>query len=60
MSQTGNRRLGRGLEALLGVGTVEDAEREGSLRELSVGDIRPNRYQPRRAFDPDALKELKE
>lgn len=60
MSQTGNRRLGRGLEALLGVGTVEDAEREGSLRELSVGDIRPNRYQPRRAFDPGALKELKD
>lgn len=55
-----NRRLGRGLEALLGVGTVEDAEREGSLREIPVSDIRPNRYQPRRAFDPAALKELKE
>lgn len=55
-----NRRLGRGLEALLGVGTVEEAEREGSLRELPVGDIKPNRYQPRRAFDPAALRELKE
>lgn len=55
-----NRRLGRGLEALLGVGTVEEAEREGSLRELPVGDIKPNRYQPRRAFDPVALQELKE
>lgn len=30
------------------------------LRELAVGDIRPNRYQPRHAFDPDALKELKQ
>lgn len=60
MSQTeGKRRLGRGLEALLGVGTVEEAEREGSLRELPVAEIRPNRYQPRRAFDPEALKELK-
>lgn len=54
------RRLGRGLEALLGVGTVEEAEREGSLRELTVSDIKPNKYQPRRAFDPDQLKELKD
>ena len=56
----GKRRLGRGLEALLGVGTVEEAEREGSLRELAVSDIRPNRFQPRRAFDPEQLKELKD
>jgi ParB family chromosome partitioning protein len=54
------RRLGRGLEALLGVPTVEEASRDGTLRELPVGDIRPNRYQPRRAFDPAALKELKQ
>jgi ParB family chromosome partitioning protein len=54
------RRLGRGLEALLGVGTVEEAEREGSLRELPVADIRANRNQPRRAFDPEALKELRD
>lgn len=53
------RRLGRGLEALLGVGTVEDAEREGLLRELPVGAIEPNPYQPRRAIDPAALDELK-
>lgn len=56
----GKRRLGRGLEALLGAPTVAEAERDGSLRELAVGEIRPNRYQPRRAFDPDALKELKQ
>lgn len=56
----GKRRLGRGLEALLGTGTVEEAEREGTLRELPVADIRPNRYQPRRAFDPAALRELKD
>lgn len=53
------RRLGRGLEALLGV-SVEEAEREGALRELAVAEIRPNRYQPRRGFDPAALKELKD
>ncbi len=55
-----NRRLGRGLEALLGVGTVEEAEREGALREIAVGEIKPNRYQPRRAFDAAELKELKD
>jgi ParB family chromosome partitioning protein len=59
-AQDTKRRLGRGLEALLGAGTVEDAEREGSLRELPVADIRPNKYQPRRAFDAEALKELKD
>ena len=60
MTQDTKRRLGRGLEALLGAGTVEEAEREGSLRELPVADIRANRYQPRRAFDTEALKELKD
>jgi ParB family chromosome partitioning protein len=53
------RRLGRGLEALLGVGTVEEAEREGLLRELSVDAIEPNRFQPRRALDPGSLAELR-
>lgn len=54
----GRRRLGRGLEALLGP-TREEAEREGSLVELPIGDIRPNPYQPRRDVDPTALAELK-
>ena len=53
------RRLGRGLEALLGVGTVDEAEREGSLRELPVEAVEPNRFQPRRALDPAALAELR-
>src|SRR6266566_6156581 len=55
---SGRRRLGRGLEALLGP-TREEAEREGSLVELAVADIRPNPYQPRRDADPVALDELK-
>src|SRR5437870_1748722 len=54
----GRRRLGRGLEALLGP-TREQAEREGSLVELAIADIRPNPYQPRRDVDPTALDELK-
>src|SRR5947208_11829531 len=54
----GRRRLGRGLEALLGP-TRDEAEREGSLVELPVSEIHPNPYQPRRAVDPVALEELK-
>lgn len=54
----GRRRLGRGLEALLGP-SREEAEREGSLVELPIGDIRPNPLQPRREVDPEALEELK-
>jgi len=54
----GRRRLGRGLEALLGP-SREEAEREGSLVELPIADIRPNPFQPRREVDPTALEELK-
>jgi len=53
----GGRRLGRGLEALLGP-TREEAEREGSLVELPIQDIKPNPFQPRRTVDPTALEEL--
>jgi ParB family chromosome partitioning protein len=57
-SAAGRRRLGRGLEALLGP-TREAAERDGSLVELPIEQIRANPYQPRRAVDPQALEELK-
>lgn len=51
------RRLGRGLEALLGP-TRDEAEREGNLVELPIKDIRPNPFQPRQDVDPAALEEL--
>src|SRR2546423_9504139 len=54
----GRRRLGRGLEALLDP-SGEEADREGSLAEQAIADIRPNPYQPRRDVDPAALAELK-
>ncbi len=53
------RRLGRGLEALLGPATVAEARADGSLISLSLSTIRPNPYQPRHAFDEEALDELK-
>ena len=57
------QKLGRGLDALLG--EMDEAyENEGSQRdsvlELSVKDIRPNPFQPRKSFDEDALAELAE
>lgn len=55
---TESRRLGRGLEALLGPINKEQAQAQGILRELPVGSIEPNRHQPRREFDPTALQEL--
>ena len=52
------RRLGRGLEALLGPVSREQAERSGDLVELPVTAIRPNPYQPRHEIDQSALEEL--
>jgi ParB family chromosome partitioning protein len=52
------KRLGRGLEALLGPVSREQAVASGALRELPVAAIRPNPFQPRREFDPAALAEL--
>lgn len=55
---TETKRLGRGLEALLGPISRESAEASGALRELPIATIRPNPFQPRRDFDPSALNEL--
>lgn len=55
---TGTRRLGRGLEALLGPISREEAEAGGALTELDVKSIRPNPYQPRQELDPEAFGEL--
>lgn len=52
------RRLGRGLEALLGPVSREQAQASGALRELSVASIRPNPFQPRTHFDPAELTDL--
>lgn len=56
MSET--KRLGRGLEALLGAVSREQAEASGSLRELPIGNVVPNPYQPRTHVDEGALSEL--
>ncbi len=55
---TETRRLGRGLEALLGPISREHAERSGAFRELAVASIKPNPYQPRRSVDETGMAEL--
>ena len=52
------QRLGRGLEALLGPISREQAEASGALREIAVSAISANPFQPRRSFDDAALAEL--
>jgi ParB family chromosome partitioning protein len=55
---TETKRLGRGLEALLGPITREQAEASGTFRELAVTSVRPNPFQPRTRVDEGALAEL--
>lgn len=56
MSET--RRLGRGLEALLGPLSREETAPGTALADLPVGAIRSNPFQPRQHFDEPALNEL--
>ncbi len=55
---TETKRLGRGLEALLGPITRQQAEASGSLRELAVTAVQPNPFQPRTRMDEGALADL--
>ena len=55
---TESKRLGRGLEALLGPISREQAAASGALREIAVTSIRANPFQPRREFDQGALDDL--
>ena len=67
------RRLGRGLDALLGEKTTQRprsvprapadtepqaAEARSAFREIPIGDIKPNHYQPRKEFSQQELAEL--
>jgi ParB family chromosome partitioning protein len=56
MSET--KRLGRGLEALLGPVSREQAEASGALREVPMTTVKPNPYQPRTRMDEAPLDEL--
>ncbi len=55
---TETKRLGRGLEALLGPVSREQAEASGALRELPMASLRPNPFQPRTRIDEAELTDL--
>ncbi|KRL63339.1 ParB/RepB/Spo0J family partition protein [Lactobacillus psittaci] len=50
--------LGRGIEALFEDAPKPEVEEVEEIEELSLADIRPNPYQPRKNFDDKSLKEL--
>jgi ParB family chromosome partitioning protein len=66
------RRLGRGLDALLGQKPitppssppppqeVSGGAEESGLREIPLSSICANQYQPRKTFNPEELAELRE
>lgn len=57
MSAEKQRRLGRGLEALIGSAQTGAAS-SSELQRIPIARIRPNPFQPRRQFDPVQLAEL--
>jgi ParB family transcriptional regulator, chromosome partitioning protein len=53
-------KLGRGLDELLGLGGKPDLPEngDGELRRLPIEKLKPGRFQPRSAMDPERLAEL--
>jgi ParB family transcriptional regulator, chromosome partitioning protein len=51
-----DRRLGRGLEALISSATSSQSSSE--LQRIPLSRVRPNPFQPRREFDPTEMGEL--
>ena len=54
------RRLGRGLEALLGTGGGLASSDDGALKSIPIAQIGRNPFQPRREFNVEELGELEE
>ncbi|MGG1659153.1 ParB/RepB/Spo0J family partition protein [Brevibacillus sp. NRS-1366] len=50
-----SRGLGKGLNALITSNLIEEGEQ---VKEVSVNEIRPNPYQPRKEFEQSAIDEL--
>ena len=50
--------LGRGFDAIFADNSVEDISTGNSTTKVKLLDIEPNREQPRKLFDEEALAEL--
>ena len=55
-----SKGLGRGIDALFqDFSNLEEVDvKKEEIREISLEELRPNPYQPRKTFDETALKEL--
>lgn len=54
------RRLGRGLEALLGTGGGLASSDDGALKSIPIAQVGRNPFQPRTEFNAEELLELQE
>lgn len=63
------KALGKGLEQLFNSEVLDfdsfessilETSKESDIKEISIDDIRPNPYQPRKTFNKEALEELAE
>ena len=52
-----SKRLGRGLDALIPSLSVNEDDK---VIEITLSQLRPNPYQPRKTFDEEAIKDLAE
>jgi ParB family chromosome partitioning protein len=50
-----NKRLGRGLDALIPTLNISDDDK---IVEIPINQLRPNPYQPRKTFDDESISEL--
>ena len=57
MSKTKKKRLGRGLDALLGEAVVAP-DRQDKFRQIPIDMLKRGQYQPRTHMDMEALEEL--
>ncbi|APH06783.1 ParB/RepB/Spo0J family partition protein [Bacillus weihaiensis] len=51
------RGLGKGINALF---SNMEVGQEETVQEINLSEIRPNPYQPRKTFEPEAIQELKD
>ena len=53
-----NKRLGRGINALIQPREEQEKKEQSGVNELSIISIKPNPNQPRHDFDETAMEEL--
>lgn len=58
MAKKQQKRLGKGLSALLGDYLPEEEAASGGAHQIAIADLRPNPFQPRQAMDEENLEEL--